>query len=123
MVDDGGRKERAAAVVAVQQLGTVLCDGLADAVLEQVAARSWITVPTSVSGSRGSPALSFFALASTLDEGVGDALDHDDALHRRAALARILVAPATASSAALSRSASSMTISGSLPPSSSTSRL
>ena len=34
-----------------------------------------------------------------------------------------VVAPATASSAALSRSASSMTISGSLPPSSSTSRL
>ena len=91
VVDDGRRIERALPVVAVQQLRALLPPHRSTRRSNSFAAPSWITVPTSVAGSIGSPAFSFFALASTqLGKFVRDLLDHEDALHRRAALAGVL---------------------------------
>ena len=80
--------------------GAVFGESLADAVLEERGERSLITVPTSVSGSSGSPAFRFFALASTRSTKVGHLVDDDDALDRRQRWPEFLVAPATATSAA-----------------------
>ena len=84
--------------------------------------RSSISVPTSVAASNGSPTRAPRVRRDPLDELVGDRRRD---MIRFTAVQRwplFRVAPLTARSAASSRSASARTISGSLPPSSSTVR-
>ncbi|CAI8314261.1 MAG: Uncharacterised protein [Oceanospirillaceae bacterium UBA2001] len=89
-----------------------------------LAEASLITVPKSVAGSMGSPY--FILRAFCTNNATKSSATESIQIIRLTAVQRwpeFLVAPATANSAALSRSASSITIKGELPPNSSTWRL